>query len=158
MRYFSVQEADAFVPALQATFGDIEQLRVKVVVLVRELEALGEPREAAVAGGPSGLLETPLPEASTTSASTHRARVTEKRGEISETLGEIRSLVRDLETHGVIVKQLDGLVDFRALRGQRPVYLSWRRGEARVGSWHEVWTDPEAKHPVDHFFSKPLLN
>ena len=136
MRYFTVQEANAFIPALQSTFGYIERLRLQIVNLVAEMEQL----EAAAAGAQ-------LSEAAKS-----------KRERIMVALAEIRRLVQELESHGLIVKQLDGLVDFRSLRGSRPVYLSWRKGEDRVDHWHEVWSDGDSRQVVDQFFPKPMLN
>jgi hypothetical protein len=136
MRYFTVQEANAFIPALQATFVYIERLRLQIAHFVVELEQL----DASAAG-------TQLSEAAKS-----------KRERIVVALVEIRRLVQDLESHGLIVKQLDGLVDFRSLRGSRPVYLSWRKGEDRVDHWHEVWSDADNNQIVDQFFPKPLLN
>ncbi len=137
MRYFTVQEANAFIPALQATFGYIERLRLQVVQLVSELEALG---------------------ASSTPGQKVAEDVKSKRERVAVALAEIRRLVQELESHGLIVKQLDGLVDFRSLRGTRPVYLSWRKGEDRVEHWHEVWSDADSQQLVDKYFPKPLLN
>ena len=142
MRYFTVQEANGFIPALQSTFGYIQRLRLQIIQLVGELEQLGGPgleSEAAVEG---------LSDAAKS-----------KRERVLVALAEIRRLVQELESHGLIVKQLDGLVDFRSLRGTRPVYLSWRTGEDRVDHWHEVWSDPSNRQMVeDQFFPKPLLN
>jgi hypothetical protein len=136
MRYFTVQEANAFIPALQSTFGYIERLRLQIVNLVAEMEQL-----EAAAGGAQ------LSEGAKS-----------KRERIMVALAEIRRLVQELESHGLIVKQLDGLVDFRSLRGSRPVYLSWRKGEDRVDHWHEVWSDGDSRQVVDQFFPKPMLN
>jgi hypothetical protein len=140
MRYFTVQEANAFIPALQATFGYIQRLRQQVVQLVGELESLGGVELDATAA--EGLSRT----------------AKSKRERVLVALAEIRRLVQELESHGLIVKQLDGLVDFRSLRGTRPVYLSWRQGENRVDHWHEVWSDSDNRQVVDQFFPKPLLN
>jgi hypothetical protein len=142
MRYFTVQEANAFIPALQATFGYIQRLRQQVVQLVGELESLGGTEIDAPAA--EGLSKT--------------AKI--KRERVLVALAEIRRLVQELESHGLIVKQLDGLVDFRSLRGSRPVFLSWRKGEDRVDHWHEVWSDSDSRQMVDQLqlFPKPLLN
>jgi hypothetical protein len=140
MRYFTVQEATAFIPALQSTFGYIQRLREQVTHLVAELEQAGVA-EAAGNGSPE-----------------LTAGIRSKRERVVIALAEIKRLVRELESHGLIVKQLDGLVDFRSLRGTRPVYLSWRKGEDRVDHWHEVWSDADSRQEVDRLFPKPLPN
>jgi hypothetical protein len=143
MRYFSIQEANAFVPALSAAFHDIERLRKRVVELTAELVASGAQRDVPA----EAVSDLPEP-------------VKLRRKEINQALHSIRGVVRDLESHGIIVKELDGNVSFRSLRGTRPVYLSWRLGEDRVQRWHEAWTDDSAGQPVDRVFEakKPLLN
>ncbi len=144
MRYFTVEEANAFIPALQAVFGRIEKLRLEVVRLVEELEMMGDRPNLTVGSVPDDLAEP----------------VKLRRRRIAAALGEIRQLVAELESHGLVVKKLDGLVDFRSRRGQRPVYLCWRRGEDHVDHWHELWADTDGpRQPVDDkLVSKALRN
>ena len=134
MRYFTVEEANAFVPALQSVFGRIEKLRLEVVRLVEELEQMGDRPNLTSASVPDDLAEP----------------VKLRRHRVIAALAEIRQLVAELESHGLVVKKLDGLVEFRSRRGQRPVYLCWRRGEAHVEHWHELWAESEGqRQPVD---------
>jgi hypothetical protein len=144
MRYFSVEEANAFIPALQAVFGRIERLRLEVMRLVEELEQLGDRPNLQSSAVPDDLAEP----------------VKLRRQRVVIALAEIRQLVAELESHGLVVKKLDGLVDFRSLRGRRSVYLCWRRGEDHVDHWHELWADAEGQRlPVDDkLASKALRN
>jgi hypothetical protein len=139
MRFFTLQEANAFVPALSAAFGDISRLRLQIVRLAIELSELGERP------GVNAPAEAEMPEP-----------VRERRLQIDDAVRKIRNVIGELEAHGVIVKEIDGVVDFRALRARRPVFLSWHLGESQVQSWHEMWTD--ATQPVDRQFPKALLN
>ena len=139
MRYFTVKEANDFVPALSAAFSDIERLRLKILRLTFELSDLGASTNLDQPVGRA----TPEP-------------IRARRCEIDEAVRKIRGVVGELEAHGVIVKGLDGAVDFRSLRAHRPVFLSWHRGEDHVQQWHEAWTD--APQPIDGHFPKPLLN
>ncbi len=52
----------------------------------------------------------------------------------------IQRELQPLVDSGIEVKALDGLVDFRALREGRTVYLCWRWGEERITHWHELDT------------------
>ncbi len=52
----------------------------------------------------------------------------------------IQHELQPLVDAGIEVKALDGLVDFRALREGRTVYLCWRWGEERITHWHELET------------------
>jgi hypothetical protein len=134
MRYFTVEEANAFIPALQAVFGRIEKLRQEVMRLVEELEQMGDQPSLTSSSVPDDLAEP----------------VKLRRRRVLAALAEIRQLVAELESHGLVVKKLDGLVEFRSRRGQRPVYLCWRRGELHIDHWHELWADNEGqRQPID---------
>ena len=139
MRYFTVEEANAFIPALQAVFGRIEKLRLEVMRLVEELEQMGDRPNLASSAVPDDLAEP----------------VKLRRHRVVSALAEIRQLVAELESHGLVVRKLDGLVEFRSRRGQRPVYLCWRRGETNVDHWHELWAESEGqRQPIDDKLSK----
>ena len=42
-----------------------------------------------------------------------------------------------------------GLVDFRSLREDRPIFLCWRLGEQRITHWHEIDGGFEGRQPID---------
>jgi hypothetical protein len=139
MRYFTVEEANAFIPALQVVFGRIEKLRLEVVRLVEELEQMGDQPNLSSGVVPDDLAEP----------------IKLRRRKVLAALAEIRQLVAELESHGLVVKKLDGLVEFRSRRGQRPVFLCWRRGETHVDHWHELWAESEGqRQPIDDKLSK----
>ena len=142
MRYFTVQEANGFVPALEQAFGQIERSQLHIQRLLEELQASGhpfDPDHAEVAEDlPQGVRHRQL----------HVLGLVQR---IRETLGE-------LQAHGLIVKRLDGLVDFRSLRGERPVLLCWRKGERRIDHWHELSAGYDTRRPVDRLFRPSLLN
>lgn len=64
---------------------------------------------------------------------------------------EIRALLEELGALGVEVKDPDqGLIDFRALRDGREVYLCWKLGEGpRIRWWHELDTGFGGRRPLD---------
>jgi hypothetical protein len=62
--------------------------------------------------------------------------------------GVIRQELAPLEDMGIEVKALDGLVDFRALRDGRTVYLCWRFGEERISHWHELDSGFAGRRPI----------
>ena len=55
---------------------------------------------------------------------------------------EIEGLMRDIAEFGVEVKDADqGLIDFRAQRRGREIYLCWKLGEGdRIAFWHDLET------------------
>ena len=50
---------------------------------------------------------------------------------------DAQRLSAEIEALGVILRDpATGLVDFAAVRDEKPVYLCWRLGEERIGYWH----------------------
>jgi hypothetical protein len=142
MRYFTPQEANGFVPALREAFERIDHDRAKLVQIVNEVEGLGHLADLE-AEQPKEDLPDP---------------VRERLAKAQLLMRRIRGIVGELQAHGLVVKRLDGMVDFRSLRGQRPVYLCWQKGEDRINHWHEVSADSSDRRPVDHLFKPALLN
>ena len=63
--------------------------------------------------------------------------VAEARKAIDRITSEMRRLATEIQEGGAEIKDLDmGLLDFRALRDGREVYLCWRVGENRITHWH----------------------
>ncbi|WP_171818927.1 DUF2203 domain-containing protein, partial [Pyxidicoccus fallax] len=111
MRYFSVEEANRLVPLLTRTF---ERVRPWVDRAERLADALGS-RESAT-----------------------EAHLNTLREERDALLDRIRGELLQLQEMGLEIKGADGLVDFRAHRGDDPVFLCWRFGEPSVTHWHEL--------------------
>jgi hypothetical protein len=63
---------------------------------------------------------------------------------------EIRALLEEIAALGVEVKDPDlGLIDFRAMRRGREVYLCWRLGEGdRISWWHEIESGYAGRQPL----------
>lgn len=81
-----------------------------------------------------------------------RRRVAAFRRQPSEPVAqEIRALVTELAELGVEVKDVDqGLIDFRADREGREVYLCWKLGEGpRILYWHELDTGFAGRQRLD---------
>jgi hypothetical protein len=64
---------------------------------------------------------------------------------------EIRALLEELAVLGVEVKDPDqGLIDFRAMRDGREVYLCWKLGEGvRIMYWHDLDAGYAGRRPLD---------
>ncbi len=141
MRYFTPQEANTFVPALREAFGKIDSDRVELVELLQELAALGHEVD----------LDAEVPE-------DLPAPVRGRSLKAQALLRRIRGVVGELQAHGLLVTRIDGLVDFVARRGNRPVLLCWRKGEDRIEHWHELGSSAEARRPIDQLFTPTLPN
>ncbi|MBZ4420484.1 DUF2203 domain-containing protein [Myxococcus sp. RHSTA-1-4] len=122
MRYFSVEEANRLVPLLTRTF---ERVRPWVDRAEQLADALGSKESAADA---------------------HLNTLREERDALLE---RIRGELLQLQEMGLEIKGADGLVDFRAHRGDDPVYLCWRFGEPSVTHWHELQDGFAGRRPID---------
>ena len=70
--------------------------------------------------------------------------------ELERLAGETGAAVAELESLGVVVKDLDSaLLDFPALRHGEEVELCWRLGEPSVEHWHELGAGFAGRKPID---------
>jgi len=62
----------------------------------------------------------------------------------------INRYLQELEAVGCVFKGFDaGLVDFYSLREDRPIFLCWKLGEARITHWHEIDAGFSGREPID---------
>lgn len=78
------------------------------------------------------------------------------RNQLEERVRDIQDryngLIRELAELGVELKDpFQGLLDFRAEREGREVYLCWRLGEESVGHWHELEAGFAGRQPMHTF-------
>jgi hypothetical protein len=72
------------------------------------------------------------------------------REEVTRHADRINRYLQELEAIGCVFKGFDaGLVDFYTLRDDRPVFLCWKMGEARIEHWHELDAGFGGRQPVD---------
>ena len=73
----------------------------------------------------------------------------EMRNEISKIERQIAELIEHIQQQGVEVKDIRrGLVDWRAERDGRVVYLCWQYGERTVSWWHELSDGFAGRQPI----------
>jgi hypothetical protein len=73
----------------------------------------------------------------------------ETRQELAQAAGELGVLIERAQDMGCEVKDIDqGLVDFRASRDGREVYLCWKLGEPQIDWWHELDTGFAGRRPL----------
>jgi hypothetical protein len=136
--FFSVEEANDLVGALQLEFGRVAQVRSELQPLVASMGGA----EVAVAILQDG---SAAPEGREVDA----ARLQRLAGEITaavERINEMGCLVKDLE---------QGLVDFYSLRDDEPIFLCWQFGEPAVSHWHPVDEGFASRQPIEGVFVKP---
>ncbi len=131
-RYFTVAEANALVPALEAQFGKVMQLRAQLRHAYDALETAGE---------------TPTADSLRRSDGPHELLAL--RGRFRALLEALTEELAAVEGLGVAVKDLDlGLCDFLGERDGRDVWLCWQYGEKAVGHWHELDEGFGCRHPL----------
>ncbi len=73
----------------------------------------------------------------------------EMQAEITKLGGQIAELIEHIQQQGVEVKDVRrGLVDWRAERDGRVVYLCWQYGERTVSWWHELADGFGGRRPI----------
>jgi hypothetical protein len=119
-REFSVEEANALLPALSESLGLIKEARQ---VVLRGGERIRRSAQSD-GGGRQGR-------------------------EFWEALVTLRREVESLTTKGIVLRDAEtGLLDFPSRREGREVFLCWRLGEDRVGFWHGPESGFSGRRPL----------
>jgi hypothetical protein len=136
-RFFTVEEANALVGALEIEFGRVARIRSELAPLIesfgaeRATELLQEKAEA-----PPGREED--------------AR------RLVALAGEITGAVERMNAMGCLVKDLEsGLVDFYAIQDEEPVFLCWQFGEPSVSHWHPLDEGFAGRRPIEGLETRP---
>ena len=112
-KYFSVEEANSFIPKLLI---DIPRIQSLMKSLVCEYPDVRKAREKAQFNG--GSLQG---------------------ADYINCVLKINSLTQGLESKGCVLKGIEhGLVDFPSLRDGKEVYLCWKNPEERIEYWHDI--------------------
>jgi hypothetical protein len=131
-RFFTVEEANALVSALELQFGRIAQARSELGPVI---QALGGPDEAVA------LLHDGAP--------TPAGREAEA-GKLRHLAGEITGAVERINELGCLVKDVEiGLVDFYAMVDGEPAFLCWQFGERAVSHWHGIDEGYAGRKPIE---------
>ena len=112
-KYFSVEEANAFIPKLLIDIPRIQDLMKR---LVNDFPDVRKAREKAQQNG--GSLQG---------------------ADYINCVLMINSLTEELESKGCVLKGIEhGLIDFPSLRDGKEVYLCWKNPEPRIEYWHDI--------------------
>ncbi len=119
-RYFTREEADRLLSQVRPLVEEMQRRSLVLEHLQREVDSIERRLKGNGHLGEARELER------------KQQALREVRQGIARTVAEVQDL-------GVEVKDLTtGLVDFRAVRDGREVYLCWRVGEPRVEWWHPL--------------------
>lgn len=136
-RFFTIEEANGLVGALEIEFGRVARIRAELAPL---MESFG-----------SGLSMELLQE---------KAEPPPGREEDARRLvalaAEITAAVERMNAMGCLVKDLEaGLVDFYAVQEDEPVFLCWQFGEPAVTHWHGLEDGFAGRQPIEGIEVRP---
>ena len=143
-RLFSLREANALLPTLQAHFTRARVQRDELLAVQKQLAESGRQLE-----GPQMQVDAGAPPA-----------VQALQARAVAAIGRLRDILRDVSELGVEVKAADGLVDFRSKLHGKVVYLCWKFGEEGITHYHELETGFAGRKllPPDGDFVGDLLH
>ncbi len=74
-----------------------------------------------------------------------------KAGEaMQKSAAKITSLIERVQSYGCELKDIEmGLIDFRASKDGREVYLCWKLGEEHIAYWHDLDTGYAGRQPLE---------
>lgn len=131
-RIFTVDEANALLPALELALGVLARLRTSLEQAIRAVGG-AEPAIGILQRG-----EVPP------------AGLEAEADELRSLAGQVEATVDQVNGLGCVLKDVEsGLVDFPALRDDEPVYLCWQLGEPAVAHWHPLEGGFAAREPIE---------
>lgn len=136
-RFFTVEEANGLVGALEIEFGRVARIRSELGPLIESFgaETATELLQERIAPPPG------------------RERDARR---LVALAGEITGAVERMNAMGCLVKDLEaGLVDFYAIQDDEPVFLCWQFGEPSVGHWHALDEGFAGRKPIDGLETRP---
>jgi hypothetical protein len=123
MKLFSVEEANALLPAVRSLFAQIDRERAALKQLASAAKRASE-RATENGGIAQGF-------------------------KYAEALTNFMVAVQEILSLGVEIKDFErGLCDFPHWRDGRVVYLCWQRGEDRIEWWHDTDAGFAGRQPL----------
>ena len=129
-KLFTLEEAEALLPFLAPTLYQLQHVKRQHDEVLVKLSTLAT-RMKSNGHGIDGDLALARQEAERTST-------------------QVNALIEKVQEMGCELKDPDnGLVDFRAEREGREVYLCWKLGEEHVSHWHELDLGFAGRQPLE---------
>jgi hypothetical protein len=123
MRYFTLTEAEALIPAMERLMGEVRELKSRIEAKTNAWRAAPSRNDAdrAVA-----------------------------QGQVDFLISQINARLDEVVLLGCQPKDVDmGLVDFPARVDGREVNLCWRLGETRIEYWHGLEEGFSGRKPLN---------
>ena len=140
MKVFTLEEAQAVLPVVEALLKRAMEARRSVMEIEHDLQQLSQ--RISLSGG----MRVDVP------------AVKRQRTAHDLFAEQVQELVTEIDSIGVEVKDLDsGLLDFPCKLEDRVVLLCWKQGEDRITHWHTMEDGFRGRKPIDDRFrrSKP---
>jgi hypothetical protein len=119
-KYFTVAQANATLPLVQAIVQDI-------ALLARDLQERHERLRRVLPSKGAGIGDA------------HREELLQVQADFDRDRERMEEYEQELRNLGVELKDYNtGLIDFPCWMDNREVYLCWKLGEPDIGHWHEV--------------------
>lgn len=135
MKTFTLAEAEALLPTIEALLKRAMEAKQAAESLEEELQELGQ--RIFLSGG----------------MMVDVAEVTRKRTALAGLVQRAKDAVQEMDAIGVQVKDLNiGLLDFPAYLEGEIVLLCWKLGETRIGFWHSLEDGFRGRQPVEDRF------
>ena len=136
VRFYTLAEANAKVPALQASFTAV------AAHIARATELNDQVNDLEVVWG-SKVIAQDCPD---------RADYLKYKEAVREVEESVDEILKGVRADGIEIKDLSaGLIDFYAKRGSEVVFLCWKRGEKAVGFWHTLQGGFAGRKPIKEF-------
>lgn len=111
--YFTIQEANAALPAVIHKYKELQKQKAEVQKLEAQLNSQMD-------------MSSSLGDYSTI------------KKQLNSAVTKFYGLIEELENTGVVLKSLEeGLLDFPSKRFDEDVWLCWKEGETEIKFWHE---------------------
>lgn len=134
-RFFTLLEAEALLPSIEAHLGRLLQLKNEHEQTNAQLNVINQ--RIMLAGG----MVPP------------REQVLELKKQKESAARGLKETVEAIHETGCQLKDVEiGLIDFPTLYRGKEVYLCWKLGEEGIGYWHQVEDGYQGRRPIDSEF------
>lgn len=124
MTSFTLAQAEALIPELEALFAKAVRLRDQAEKRAESVRALED-------------------------SGTDPAKTALERGQLQFLVARVNECLAEVSALGAVPKGLEpALVDFPHLLGEEEVYLCWRAGEKRITHYHPVDEGFSGRRPL----------
>jgi hypothetical protein len=133
-RYFTIEEANQIIPALEEAFGRMVQMYTQIRSTYQGLKEAGfAPENDDFSLTPPGA----------------DADVINDRANLKLLIDALQEELTALQKAGCLIKGIEaGLIDWYAKKNGRDIFLCWKLGEKQVGYWHEIEAGYMGRRPV----------